>query len=97
MAVSEIDPIPQKASSTLHKFVISSWKNYCSAYNHLEVENEFITSSDVLYEAVLRRGNSKSLKIQIFSFSINTTKKKLKKFLLYIKPLIWQKIFKVKV
>ncbi|XP_058803325.1 THO complex subunit 5 homolog [Phymastichus coffea] len=53
-----IDPIPQKVCTTLHKFVISSWKNYCSSFRCSELSQDFISSSDIFYEAVLRRGNN---------------------------------------
>ncbi|OXU30184.1 hypothetical protein TSAR_007637 [Trichomalopsis sarcophagae] len=52
------DPIPQKIATTIHKFIISSWKNYCATFNCPESsKEEFISSSDTFYEAILRRGS----------------------------------------
>ncbi|KAJ8679912.1 hypothetical protein QAD02_015699 [Eretmocerus hayati] len=54
-----LDPIPQKVSTILHKFTISSWKNFCSIFSNFDKESlNSITSSDIFYEAILRRGTS---------------------------------------
>jgi THO complex subunit 5 len=71
------DPIPQKVATVLHKFNISSWKNYCSTFNYSESHtDEFITSSDIFYEAILRRGSSE-FNTFIFNEFKNSTDKKL--------------------
>ena len=54
------DPIPQKVAANLYKFTISSWKNYCSIFMEPEISKEdYITASDIFYEAILQRGYSK--------------------------------------
>ena len=55
-----VDPIPQKIATTLYKFVTLSWKNYCNNPDTPSFCHEgLVTSTDVFYEAVLRRGSSK--------------------------------------
>ncbi|XP_023245652.1 THO complex subunit 5 homolog [Copidosoma floridanum] len=50
------EPMPQKISTVLHKFMISSWKNYCSTFRNMESSGlDTICSSDIFYEAILRR------------------------------------------
>ena len=57
---SMTDPVPNKVATSLYKFTISSWKNYCTIFKDTDLSRqELINSSDVFYEAILRRGNSK--------------------------------------
>ncbi|XP_008559444.1 THO complex subunit 5 homolog [Microplitis demolitor] len=49
---------PQKIATCLHKFAPISWKNYSACPDTLNIcKNNLVSSSDIYYEAVLRRGN----------------------------------------
>ncbi|KAG7208914.1 hypothetical protein KM043_015094 [Ampulex compressa] len=53
------DPMPQKISTTLHRFTTMTWKSYSSHSNVPEFFKQSLVSSvDIFYEAVLRRGSS---------------------------------------
>lgn len=53
------DILPQKLSTILQKFSTISWSNYCNSVNPIFQEQGLVSSLDIFYEAVLRRGNSK--------------------------------------
>ncbi|XP_014231545.1 THO complex subunit 5 homolog [Trichogramma pretiosum] len=56
------EPIPTKTSTILHQFMISSWKNYCQVFRCMETsDQEYVSTSDIFYEAVLRRENSEMI------------------------------------
>lgn len=53
------DILPQKFSTILQKFSTISWNNYCNSVNPIFQEQGLVSSLDIFYEAILRRGNSK--------------------------------------
>lgn len=57
--ISATDPIPQKISTSLHRFTTMTWKSY-SIYvaSPTFSQRELISSVDIFYEATLRRGSS---------------------------------------
>ncbi|CAK9815604.1 THO complex subunit 5 homolog [Anthophora plagiata] len=78
------DLLPQKLSTILQKFSTISWNNYCNSINSTFQEQGLVSSLDMFYEAILRRGNNELIaKIAIkpdypkitpvFSISMNPT------------------------
>ncbi|KAK1123300.1 hypothetical protein K0M31_008920 [Melipona bicolor] len=51
------DLLPQKLSTVLQKFSTISWNNYCNNVNPIFQEQGLVSSLDIFYEAILRRGN----------------------------------------
>ncbi|XP_043520099.1 THO complex subunit 5 homolog isoform X2 [Frieseomelitta varia] len=51
------DLLPQKLSTILQKFSTISWNNYCNNVNPIFHEQGLVSSLDIFYEAILRRGN----------------------------------------
>ncbi|XP_014615132.1 PREDICTED: THO complex subunit 5 homolog [Polistes canadensis] len=56
--INTVNPLPQKITTSLHRFTTMTWKNY-SNYTSAPIYREGLVSSvDIFYEAVLRRGSS---------------------------------------
>lgn len=56
--INTIDPLPQKVATVLYRFNTMTWKNYTN-YATVPICREGLVSSvDIFYEAVLRRGSS---------------------------------------
>ncbi|KAG5345091.1 THOC5 protein, partial [Acromyrmex charruanus] len=57
--ISMTDPVPQKISTSLHRFTTMTWKNYSNYIASPEFyQRGLVLSVDIFYEAVLRRGSS---------------------------------------
>lgn len=56
---STTNDVPQKLSTILQKFTTISWNNYSNSINSALEQQGLVSSLDMFYEAVLRRGNSK--------------------------------------
>ncbi|XP_020290914.1 THO complex subunit 5 homolog isoform X2 [Pseudomyrmex gracilis] len=57
--ISTTDPIPQKISTSLHRFTTLTWRNYSNyVITPAFFEQKLVSSLDIFYEAVLRRGSS---------------------------------------
>ncbi|XP_032675628.1 THO complex subunit 5 homolog [Odontomachus brunneus] len=57
--VSTTDPMPQKISTSLHRFTTMTWKSYSNYVSSSTFcQRELLSSIDIFYEAVLRRGSS---------------------------------------
>ncbi|KAG5326246.1 THOC5 protein, partial [Pseudoatta argentina] len=57
--ISMMDPVPQKISTSLHRFTTMTWKNYSNYIASPEFyQRGLVLSVDIFYEAVLRRGSS---------------------------------------
>lgn len=52
------DLLPQKLNAILQIFSTISWSNYCNSVNPIFQEQGLVSSLDIFYEAILRRGNS---------------------------------------
>ncbi|XP_043589359.1 THO complex subunit 5 homolog [Bombus pyrosoma] len=52
------DILPQKLSTILQKFSTISWSNYYNSVNPVFQEQGLVSSLDIFYEAILRRGNN---------------------------------------
>lgn len=56
--INTVNPLPQKITTSLHRFTTMTWKNYAN-YTSAPIYREGLVSSvDIFYEAVLRRGSS---------------------------------------
>ncbi|OAD59358.1 THO complex subunit 5 like protein [Eufriesea mexicana] len=56
--ITNNDLLPQKLSTILQKFSTISWNNYCNNVNPVFQEQKLVSSLDIFYEAILRRGNN---------------------------------------
>ncbi|EFN83855.1 THO complex subunit 5 homolog [Harpegnathos saltator] len=57
--VSTTDPMPQKISTSLHRFMTITWKNYSNYVSSPNFcQRELLSSIDIFYEAIFRRGSS---------------------------------------
>lgn len=57
--ISTADPVPQKISTSLHRFTTMTWKNYSNYITSPAFcQKGLVSSVDIFYEAVLRRGSS---------------------------------------
>ncbi|KYM92646.1 THO complex subunit 5 like protein [Atta colombica] len=57
--ISTTDPVPQKISTSLHRFTTMTWKNYSNYVASPEFyQRGLVLSVDIFYEAILRRGSS---------------------------------------
>ncbi|XP_076244941.1 THO complex subunit 5 [Calliopsis andreniformis] len=55
---SKTDLLPQKLSTVLYKFTTISWNTYCAHANPAFQQQGLVSSLDIFYEAILRRGNN---------------------------------------
>lgn len=55
------DVLPQKLNTILQKFTTISWNIYSTCTNPAFQQQGIVSSLDIFYEAILRRGNSKIL------------------------------------
>lgn len=66
--ISTTDPIPQKISTSLHRFTTLTWRSYSNyAVTPAFFEQGLVSSLDIFYEAVLRRGSSTMIPYLKFS------------------------------
>lgn len=57
--ISTSDPVPQKISTSLHRFTTMTWKNYSNYIaSPAFCQRGLVSFVDMFYEAVLRRGSS---------------------------------------
>ncbi|XP_012219703.1 THO complex subunit 5 homolog [Linepithema humile] len=57
--ISTTDPVPQKISTSLHRFTTMTWKTYSNYVSSPAFcQRGLVSSVDIFYEAVLRRGSS---------------------------------------
>nr|XP_034171162.1 THO complex subunit 5 homolog isoform X1 [Osmia lignaria] len=81
---STTNDVPQKLSTILQKFTTISWNNYSNSINRALEQQGLVSSLDMFYEAVLRRGSNELItKIAIkadypkiapvFSINMNST------------------------
>ncbi|EZA50540.1 hypothetical protein DMN91_009816 [Ooceraea biroi] len=57
--ISTTDPVPQKISTSLHRFTTMTWKSYSNFISSSTFcQRGLVSSVDIFYEAVLRRGSS---------------------------------------
>lgn len=57
--ISTTDPVPQKLSTSLHRFTTMTWKNYSNYIaSSIFCQQGLVSSVDIFYEAILRRGSS---------------------------------------
>ncbi|KAH0955822.1 hypothetical protein HN011_004339 [Eciton burchellii] len=57
--ISTTDPVPQKISTSLHRFTTMTWKSYSNFItSSIFCQQGLVSSLDIFYEAVLRRGSS---------------------------------------
>lgn len=68
--ISTTDPVPQKISTSLHRFTTLTWKSYSNFISSSTFcQQGLVSSVDIFYEAVLRRGSSTPF---IFNFMSNS-------------------------
>lgn len=70
--ISTTDPVPQKISTSLHRFTTMTWKNYANYITSPAFcQQGLVSSVDIFYEAVLRRGSSTIIIIISYFFYTN--------------------------
>lgn len=57
-STSKTDPLPKKLSTVLHKFTMISWNTYSTHANPDFQQQGLVSSLDIFYETVLRRGSN---------------------------------------